>query len=232
MVLKSTKGIYMQLESGKIIAIRSTAKPGQGSTSGLPDAAQNSSAAAGVEQALQNIGNANKNQSNSKIDSDDDECVMTSITYPTHKAPPPPNRSLAPFNLPSTSATTNDIPPPPQQVPTVQEQLREKPVFKPNLVQRKPRPAVTPEHPTTFGSQSHSSTANGGSQYNYNQHYTNYDTHQRTPSLSHNPATTSNATFSHANAQNFSNYQRKCFFFIHFLYLNRFLHTFLIQNRL
>lgn len=201
MVLKSTKGIYMQLESGKIIAIRSTAKPG-------PDTNQNSSGSSGgVEQAIQSLENANKNQSNAKADSDDDECVMTSITYPTHKAPPPPAATNANFNLPSTSAT-NNIPQVPSAMQQQQEQVREKPVFKPNLVQRKPRGASITPPDQTFGShQSHATanTANGGSQYNYNQHYTNYER----PSP-HNPAAVaSNTTFSHANAQNFSNYQRK-----------------------
>lgn len=202
MVLKSTKGIYMQLESGKIIAIRSTAKPGATSDPGP----NSSGAALGVEQALQNMGSINKNLT--KGDSDDDECVMTSITYP-QKAPVP-----ALYNLPSTSVANNIPPVTKQQVPQVptvqQEPVREKPVYNPNLVQRK-RPTVAPPEHSSQGLGSHAAaTTNGGGQYGgatYNQHFSNYD--QRPPSLGHNSGNANNTTFSHANAQNFSTYQRK-----------------------
>lgn len=188
----------MQLESGKIIAIRSTAKPGQSTETG-----QTSTSTPNIENANSNPGNPTP--AASKVESDDDECVMTSITYPTSK-PPMTNTNVnaPPFNFPSTSAT-NNIPQQQQQVPATIDLPREKPVFKPNLVQRKPR--TTPEiQNQSFGSQSHATTSNGGGQYNYNQNYANYDSLQRPTSLPHNSVAN---TFSHANAQNFSNYQRK-----------------------
>uniref|UniRef100_A0A336LHX0 CSON014418 protein n=1 Tax=Culicoides sonorensis TaxID=179676 RepID=A0A336LHX0_CULSO len=191
MVLKSTKGIYMQLETGKIIAIRSTAKPGQsGSGTSEPTPSNNSS----LMDSLQ----GNNKPPGNKIESDDDECVMTSITYPTNKNPVPSQSAAA-----AASGSTNNVG---QKYPIAAtalggDQSREKPVFKPNLVQRKPR--------STEGlsqAQSQSGTSNGNSHFNYNnQHYNNYDDNQRSGNVS--IQSSNNNSFAHANAQNFSSFQ-------------------------
>lgn len=70
MVLKSHKGIYMQLESGKIIAIRTAMKPENGAKKPADQPSTSTS---------------DKPSTDSKTDTDDDDLIMTSITYPEPK---------------------------------------------------------------------------------------------------------------------------------------------------
>lgn len=79
----------MQLESGKIIAIRTAVKPENGAK----------------KPADQPCTSSKSDTVESKVDTDDDDIIMTSITYPDPKPVAPVNELAQRLNVPSTVPT-------------------------------------------------------------------------------------------------------------------------------
>lgn len=146
MVLKSHKGIYMQLESGKIIAIRTTMKPGQNS-SNPTDEAGTSSNTFRNGQPSRFSGNSNDTRHSAGTDTDDD-VIMTSITYPdgsntnqSSSSAGDNTSSTSVQSVPGTSQAYNQGTQ--QNYGQNQRSTKEKSQFKPNLVGRQQKTAPT-----------------------------------------------------------------------------------------
>lgn len=135
-VLKSAKGICLQLESGKVIAIRASVKSGQqgpgveqkiGTFNSNPDAPQSSGFRPNFP--IHNAGDV------IDISNDDDDEVKESpsISQP-HDLPSA--ASVPPLNLMESMSRTSTNKP----IETAPDSIyKEKVVYKPNLVQRKPK---------------------------------------------------------------------------------------------
>lgn len=138
-VLKSPKGICLQLESGKVIAIRASMKSGQqapgveqklGSFAGLQDNPPSTSSA--------NLPKLPPRSDNDVIDisndDDDDDGNIASKVIPSLPVPIPvkPLSLLNPSDL-SNGASASKVLDLPDEI------YKEKVVYKPNLIQRKPK---------------------------------------------------------------------------------------------
>lgn len=102
MVLKSHKGIYMQLESGKIIAIRTSSAVAAKKVEN-----QASTSSASTSSALaDSIGGGESSSEKSAAGklSDDDDIIMTSITYPHQQKS---TTNSAPDHQAASAAATN-----------------------------------------------------------------------------------------------------------------------------
>lgn len=251
MILRSTKGVYMQLETGKIIAIRTTHKPGQGPSPGIPNVDGSDLKSESdlinkdsvVEPRL--VQGPKKNPDEVHNISDDDECVMTSVTYhpqtnhsnsggssnrnlnnypstsnEVSQAPPPPVKLTTAIETAQTRNMKN-IPPCPLPPPEIDTPLREKVVYKPNLVPRKPKASqeefgksFTHDSRSSFGYHTRdSNNISGHSSYPaINGNHSGRDRYHDYPNRrgiygTSEFGTGSSTSFSHATAQNFSSYR-------------------------
>lgn len=136
-VLKSQKGICLQLESGKVIAIRASMKSGQtipgdpklGAFSALSDASQ-----ARPNFPPRSIGNDIIDISNDDDDDDEQEAkTVKSKNSSMVDSPLLPQHMKGSFHPISNDSTLV------QSIPSSDPVPKEKVVYKPNLVQRKPK---------------------------------------------------------------------------------------------
>lgn len=144
-VLKSPKGICLQLESGKVIAIRAS-KSGQqapggdnklGSFAGLQDIPPGTSSAANVQK----LPTRSDDVIDISNDDDDDDAVSLPSSTNTGVAalstPAKPTTLLNPAALSNGSSSR-------KLLETPDTVYKEKVVYKPNLIQRKPKMAPPP----------------------------------------------------------------------------------------
>lgn len=177
-VLKSPRGICLQLESGKVIAIRASLKPGQ-----LPGDLKTPSFP-GITDALEAVVSnpivsslVAKRSSEDIIDmtnSDDEESAVNFKGIEEKATLHPINGDgILSVNLDSQITGNND---------TVEETFKEKAVYKPNLVQRKPKmpppstiiaPMTSLTTATTTTSSMYSHESNKASPYTSNYHSQN-----------------------------------------------------------
>lgn len=148
-VLKSPKGICLQLESGKVIAIRASVKNGPQGVGGTEQKLGNF-----MQDALPPRPSVPVSSSNDVIDisnDDDDDEVKT------NPEPPKSDVLLKPSSLDIANGSTghhhSSLPPIHSLDSSPDPVYKEKTVYKPNLVQRKPKVPVPPVAPQESRSQ-------------------------------------------------------------------------------
>ncbi|CAG9808002.1 unnamed protein product [Chironomus riparius] len=166
-VLKSPRGICLQLESGKVIAIRASMKTGQPNVpcdlknSGIPGILEANDA--GELQNRKTIVNSDDVIDMTNSDDDDDSNVKSSI------------KSDFKENQFDSKGVENE-----SNIEILKEDIvfKEKPVYKPNLVHRKPKimPPPTPVNTTSVTSVVTTSPASQSNQSNIDSQSSSFDT--------------------------------------------------------
>jgi hypothetical protein len=131
-VLKSPKGICLQLESGKVIAIRASVKGGQQ----VPGVEQKLGSFSGLSEPVERPKFQAPRTDGDVIDisNDDDEEESSAVKSILPDIPATPQ--APPMNT-SNGSSMNALPPVEHLLPTSSDTIyKEKVVYKPNLVQR------------------------------------------------------------------------------------------------
>jgi hypothetical protein len=146
-VLKSPRGICLQLESGKVIAIRASMKPGQSGdlkTPGIPGFNDTSSSKSDASVALglssASLGGSGNGDVIDMTNSDDEESGVNKLlgkssSHSVNNG----NATIAKLNNANEVGSSNNNDHSDSGSP-----FKEKQVYKPNLVQRKPQKIMPP----------------------------------------------------------------------------------------